>query len=52
MAFLVTKFGRPFSPKGFSNKFREWCDEADLLLFVPAQNGTESLPLSGDSLSE
>jgi integrase len=29
-AFLVTEYGRPFSPAGFGNRFREWCDEAGL----------------------
>jgi integrase/recombinase XerD len=28
--FLVTEYGRPFTPAGFGNKFREWCDEAGL----------------------
>jgi integrase len=28
--FLVTEFGRPFSPAGFSNWFRDRCDEAGL----------------------
>jgi len=27
---LVTQFGKPFTPAGFGNKFREWCDEAGL----------------------
>lgn len=27
---LVTSFGKPFTPAGFGNKFREWCDEAGL----------------------
>ncbi len=30
LAFLTTKFGKPFSVSGFGNKFREWCDEAGL----------------------
>lgn len=30
LTFLVTDFGRPFSPKGFGNKMRQWCDEAGL----------------------
>jgi len=30
-AFLINELGRPFSRKGFGNKFRQWCDEADLL---------------------
>jgi integrase len=29
LAFLVTDYGQPFTAKGFGNKFREWCDEAD-----------------------
>jgi integrase len=28
--YLVTAFGRPFSVKGFGNRFRKWCDEAVL----------------------
>jgi integrase len=30
MVFLVSAHGRPFSRKGFGNKFRKWCDEARL----------------------
>lgn len=30
LTYLVTGSGRPFSIKGFGNKFREWCDEAGL----------------------
>jgi integrase len=30
LTFLVTEFGRPFSPAGFGNKFRAWCNEAGL----------------------
>jgi len=30
MTFLVTDLGRPFTPAGFGNKFREWCNEAGL----------------------
>jgi site-specific recombinase XerD len=30
LAYLVTDSGRPFSIKGFGNKFRQWCDEASL----------------------
>lgn len=30
LAFLVTAFGRPFSIKGLSNKFKDWCVAADL----------------------
>ena len=30
LTYLVTDSGRPFSIKGFGNKFREWCDEAGL----------------------
>jgi len=25
-----TAHGRPFTPTGFGNKFRDWCNEADL----------------------
>jgi len=28
--YLVTAFGKPFTPAGFGNKFRVWCDEAGL----------------------
>ncbi len=28
--FLVTKFGKPFTPAGFGNWFRECCNEAEL----------------------
>lgn len=28
--YLVTDFGKPFSPAGFGNRFRKWCDEAGL----------------------
>jgi integrase len=31
MTFLVTEFGRPFTSNGFGNRFRKWCDEAELL---------------------
>jgi integrase len=30
LTLLVTSLGVPFSIKGFGNKFREWCDEAEL----------------------
>lgn len=30
LAFLVTEQGKPFTPAGFGNWFRERCDEADL----------------------
>jgi integrase len=30
LTWLVTEFGRGFSASGFGNKFREWCDEANL----------------------
>jgi integrase/recombinase XerD len=30
MTFLVTANGKPFTPAGFGNKFRKWCNEADL----------------------
>lgn len=29
-SFLVNDYGRPFTVAGLGNKFREWCDEADL----------------------
>lgn len=28
--YLVTEFGKPFTPAGFGNKFRDWCDDAGL----------------------
>lgn len=30
LTYLVTEFGLPFSTKGFGNKLRVWCDEAEL----------------------
>jgi integrase len=30
LAFLVNDLGRPFTDAGFGNKFREWCNQADL----------------------
>ncbi|MDX2307103.1 MAG: site-specific integrase [Hyphomicrobium sp.] len=30
LAYLVTAYGRPFSPAGFGNRFRAWCDAAGL----------------------
>lgn len=30
MTFLITNFGKPFSVNGLGNKFREWCDQAEL----------------------
>jgi integrase len=30
LAFLTTEYGKPFTPAGFGNWFRERCDEADL----------------------
>lgn len=30
LVFLLTEQNRPFSRKGFGNKFRQWCDEAGL----------------------
>jgi integrase len=31
LAFLVTDYGQPFTAKGFGNKFRDWCNQANLL---------------------
>jgi integrase/recombinase XerD len=28
--FLVTNYGKPFSPAGFGIRFRQWCDQAGL----------------------
>jgi integrase len=30
LTFLVTEFGKPFTSNGFGNRFRKWCDEANL----------------------
>src|SRR5688572_12620698 len=30
LTFLVTEQGKPFTPAGFGNRFRAWCDEASL----------------------
>jgi integrase len=30
LVFLMSEHGRPFSRKGFGNKMRQWCDEAEL----------------------
>lgn len=30
LTFLETSHGKPFTPAGFGNKFREWCDSAGL----------------------
>lgn len=30
LAFLVTAYGKPFTPAGFGNRMREWCDKAGL----------------------
>ena len=30
MSFLVTAYGKPFTPAGFGMRFREWCDAAGL----------------------
>jgi integrase len=30
LTFLVNDWGRPFTDAGFGNKFRDWCDQADL----------------------
>jgi integrase len=32
LTFLVNDFGRPFTDAGFGNKFRGWCDQANLPL--------------------
>jgi integrase len=28
--YLVTEWGKPFSPDGFGNKFKDWCVDAGL----------------------
>jgi integrase/recombinase XerD len=30
LTFLVTEYGRPFTPAGFGNRFRDWCNQAGL----------------------
>lgn len=30
LTFLETAYGRPYTPDGFRNRFRKWCDEAGL----------------------
>lgn len=30
LTFLVTTWGKPFTPAGLGNRFREWCDRAGL----------------------
>jgi site-specific recombinase XerD len=30
LTFLVNDLGRPFSDAGIGNKFRDWCDQAEL----------------------
>ena len=30
LTFLTTKHGRSFTPAGFGNRFREWCNDAGL----------------------
>jgi len=30
MTFLLTAYGKPFTPAGFGMRFREWCNEAGL----------------------
>ncbi|MGZ5862723.1 MAG: tyrosine-type recombinase/integrase [Methyloceanibacter sp.] len=30
LTFLVTAYGRPFTPAGFGMRFREWCNQAGL----------------------
>jgi integrase/recombinase XerD len=31
LTFLVTAYGKPFTPAGFGNAMRDWCDQANLL---------------------
>jgi integrase len=56
LVFLATKFGKPFSAKGFGNKFRRWCDAAGLIYCsahglrkagatIAAENGATELQL-------
>src|SRR3546814_2452913 len=30
LVFILSEHGKPYSRKGFGNKFRQWCDEAGL----------------------
>ena len=34
LTFLVTEFGRPFTPAGFGNWFRDQCDQSNLCITV------------------
>jgi integrase/recombinase XerD len=30
LTFLTTQYGKPFTPNGFGNKFKDWCRQAEL----------------------
>jgi integrase/recombinase XerD len=30
LTFLITAYGKPFTPSGFGNAMRDWCDQANL----------------------
>ena len=30
LTFLITDYGKPFTPAGFGNAMRDWCDQANL----------------------
>jgi integrase len=30
LTFLITKYGKPFTPPGFGNAMRDWCNQANL----------------------
>ena len=30
LTFLVTEYGKPYTPAGFGNAIRDWCDQANL----------------------
>jgi integrase len=30
LTFLITEYGKPFTPNGFGNRFKDWCRQANL----------------------
>jgi integrase len=30
LTYLVTEYGKPFTPNGFGNAFKDWCRQANL----------------------
>ena len=47
----MTEFRRPLSKAGFGNKFRQWCNEAGLLL-SSAHGGSNAVAENGRTTSE